>query len=163
MKTLILARHAKSDWNQANQTDFDRTLNQRGLRDATMMGIRLKNKELNIEKIISSAAIRASLTASLIAKEIDYTESNIRFLKELYHASPQTIEAQIFAIDNTIQYAMIVCHNPGITHFANQQCGHFTDNIPTCGIVAFQIQTENWEQYSLADKKLLFYDFPKNT
>jgi phosphohistidine phosphatase len=37
MKTLLLARHAKSDWNSSAANDFERPLNQRGLQDAPLM------------------------------------------------------------------------------------------------------------------------------
>jgi len=36
MKKITLIRHAKSDWNN-NFSDFDRPLNNRGLRDAPFM------------------------------------------------------------------------------------------------------------------------------
>ncbi len=38
MKTVILLRHAKSDWNDMSLRDFDRPLNGRGERAAALMG-----------------------------------------------------------------------------------------------------------------------------
>ena len=38
MKTLIVMRHAKSDWSVAGQEDFDRVLNKRGRGDLARMG-----------------------------------------------------------------------------------------------------------------------------
>ena len=37
MKTLYLARHAKSSWDNPANTDFERPLNKRGKNDAPMM------------------------------------------------------------------------------------------------------------------------------
>ena len=42
MKKLFLMRHAKSNLIEPNQTDFDRTLSERGKKDAPEMGKRLK-------------------------------------------------------------------------------------------------------------------------
>ena len=42
MKTLILVRHAKSDWPE-NTEDFDRPLAEKGLHDAEKMSHFLKN------------------------------------------------------------------------------------------------------------------------
>ena len=38
MKTLLLMRHAKSDWDADYGPDHDRPLNERGLRSARLMG-----------------------------------------------------------------------------------------------------------------------------
>jgi phosphohistidine phosphatase len=57
-KTLILVRHAKSDWSIDGQKDYDRTLNARGHRDAPRMGQILANKNLKIDKLITSGAER---------------------------------------------------------------------------------------------------------
>ena len=37
MKTIILARHAKSSWKDPGLDDFDRPLNKRGKRNAPFM------------------------------------------------------------------------------------------------------------------------------
>ena len=42
MKNLILIRHAKSSWKHPELSDFERPLNNRGIRDAPFMGKRLK-------------------------------------------------------------------------------------------------------------------------
>lgn len=44
MKTLYLVRHAKSSWESARQSDFERTLNERGLKAAPLMANLLKKK-----------------------------------------------------------------------------------------------------------------------
>ena len=41
MKTLILVRHAKSSWDDAGLSDFERPLNERGKKDAPAMADRL--------------------------------------------------------------------------------------------------------------------------
>lgn len=162
MKTLLICRHAKSDWSNLYLKDFDRELNERGLRDAPMMGKRLLSRDFVPDLIVSSTAKRAAQTARLIAKEINYAEKSIDWQDKLYHAPPKTIQEVIFEIDNKINTLMIVCHNPGITDFINQQCGVITENVPTCGMAAFRYDTNSWEQYPASACELFFYDFPKN-
>ncbi|MBK8311908.1 MAG: histidine phosphatase family protein [Chitinophagaceae bacterium] len=58
MKTLILVRHAKSDWGNPSLSDFDRPLNERGKRDAPVMAKRLLDKKIKIDQIIASPAKR---------------------------------------------------------------------------------------------------------
>ena len=67
MKNLYLIRHAKSSWDDPLQDDFDRPLNDRGMRDAPRMGKRLKEKDLHPDMILSSPANRALSTCMQIA------------------------------------------------------------------------------------------------
>ena len=45
MKTVLLFRHAKSDWEAEAEFDRDRPLNKRGKRDAKRMGRHLSTVE----------------------------------------------------------------------------------------------------------------------
>ena len=77
MKTLYLVRHAKSSWDEANQSDFERTLNERGANDAATMAKLLGKKNVKPELIISSPAARALLTAEIFAEQLHYLAKNI--------------------------------------------------------------------------------------
>ena len=162
MKTLLICRHAKSDWSNLHLSDFDRTLNERGLRDAPTMGQRLRDRGFKPGLIVASPAKRAAQTAQLIAHEIQYPLQSILWKEKLYHASPSIIQETLFETNNTVETLMIVCHNPGITDFINQQCGYLTDNMPTCGMAAFRYQTDSWESLPMSPCEFHFYDFPKN-
>ena len=71
MKTLYLARHAKSSWKHPELSDIERPLNKRGKRDAPIIGNLLKEKGVNPDILISSPAVRARKTAVAIAEIID--------------------------------------------------------------------------------------------
>ena len=58
MKTLLIIRHAKSSWDIASLNDFDRSLNERGKKDAPRMAKRLKEKDIYPDVMISSPAKR---------------------------------------------------------------------------------------------------------
>ena len=81
MKTLILVRHAKSDWGNPSLSDFDRPLNERGKRDAPIMAKRLLDKKIKIDQIIASPAKRAAKTAKYFAEAFDYKKDKIEFKK----------------------------------------------------------------------------------
>ena len=63
MKTLYLARHAKSSWKYPKLDDFERPLNKRGRRNAPFMGGILEKLNVSPDLIISSPANRAAMTA----------------------------------------------------------------------------------------------------
>ena len=162
MKTLILTRHAKSDWSVLLQTDYDRELNSRGLQDAPMMGKRLQQRELNIYLVVASTARRAEQTALFIAEELNYNKKRIQWVEQLYHASADKILEVLFEITNEANNVLLVGHNNGISQLATILLNKMDMDMPTCAMVAIAVETDDWSQLPLAKKTLLFYDFPKN-
>lgn len=67
-KTLLLMRHAKSDWSADYESDHERPLNERGVRSARLMGRLLANLGLIPDIVIHSTAVRAGETARLAAE-----------------------------------------------------------------------------------------------
>lgn len=162
MKTLILVRHAKSSWDEAGLSDSERPLNERGKKDAPAMAKRLRKKGLPIDRFVSSPAERAFRTARFFAKEFDRKKSEIVVQKALYAAMPVQFEQVISALDDGDAVVVLFSHNPGITDYANTLTNVTTDNIPTCGVFAVQAGVDSWKDFGKAEKKFLFYDYPKN-
>ena len=75
MKTVLILRHAKSDWGDPGKADFDRPLAKRGLEDAPRMGEVLARFECVPDRILASPAQRAKQTAELVAKACGYQKS----------------------------------------------------------------------------------------
>lgn len=161
-KRVVIIRHAKSSWAELGQPDFDRPLNSRGKENAPEMGRRLLQYGLQPDAIYASTAKRAKQTAMLIATAIGFKEE-IHWDRFLYHAAPDRIEAQICGADDAYDTIYIVAHNPGITEMVNEAIpGFTTDNVPTCGVVAFSVAADKWTEYPQARKQLMIYDYPKN-
>lgn len=161
-KILYLARHAKSDWDSPTSSDFDRTLNQRGLKDASMMGKRLSESNISPELIISSSATRAQTTAKLIASELSYEHAKIKLISDIYEAYIDDLTQVIHGIDNAFNHVMMVGHNPGMTELVNWLSGAHINNIPTGGIATLRADTDNWMGFSKASAELIRYDYPKS-
>jgi phosphohistidine phosphatase len=162
MKTIIITRHAKSSWQQLQQLDFERPLNERGHNDAPMMGQRLLQKNIGIDTIISSTAIRAKQTAEHIAEAIQFNKQQITFFQDLYHAQPDKIDEVISSIDDAKSTAIVVCHNPGITYWANEQIDYIVNDMPTCGMICYTADCMHWHEFKNTKKQFVFLDFPKN-
>lgn len=161
MKTLTLLRHAKSSWKDASLQDRERPLNRRGQHDAPIMAERIKQAGLRPSLILSSPAVRAWTTAKIIAHEIGYPLEFLQQEDRLYHASTRGILRVIAAQDEGFNHLMIVGHNPGLTDCANHLHPRLTSNIPTCGVVSFHIDREDWHLDGDAGIELLVFDFPK--
>lgn len=161
MKQLLLVRHAKSSWANIGQDDFDRSLNDRGLKDAPDMAERIKAKGIQIDQFISSNALRAFTTASFFADAFEQKPSKIFQLKQLYHAPPAIYYQLIQDIDDSIKTAAIFAHNPGITDFINEMDLLYVPNMPTCGVYAINIETHHWADFNKAKKEFWFFDYLK--
>jgi len=162
MKTILLVRHAKSDWNDPSLNDFDRPLNERGRNDAPMMAQRLLKKKSPIELFVASPAKRARKTACIFAKEYKKEKEDVVFYEELYAAPAYVFFDVIEKTDDRINHIALFAHNPGITDFANQLTTARIDNIPTCGIFALSADCSSWSDFRQAEKHFLFFDFPKS-
>lgn len=162
MKTLCIVRHAKSSWDNPGQSDFDRPLNERGKKDAPLMGKRLRERGINPDLLLSSPAKRAYATAKRISREIGYAEEKIKTDNRLYHADSETILDTVQHLNNRYSTVMLVGHNPGLTDFVNEVMHACMDNLPTCGIVAARFFIDDWKNIEAGSSELLFIDFPKN-
>jgi phosphohistidine phosphatase len=160
MKTLYLARHAKSFWGDQSLPDFDRPLNKRGKRDAPFMGEVLNDKKVQPDLIICSPAKRTKKTALDIAEKLGYPNKKILFDECLYEASSNTILGLIKNIDDKFNSVMIFAHNPGLTLLNNHISNKYLDNIPTCGIVALQ-SDKKWSEIGKNSCCHLFFEYPK--
>ncbi len=163
VKTVILVRHAKSDWDNPSLSDIDRPLNDRGKRDAPVMAHRLLDKKISIDAIISSPAKRAKKTASIFAEAYKIDKDDIIFRDELYGAAEDVFYDVIRNADKKLDHIAVFSHNPGITDFANQLTDARIDNIPTCGVFAIKVDCEKWTDFKMAKKEFWFFDYPKNT
>lgn len=161
-RTLVLVRHAKSSWVNPLQSDFERSLNERGEQDAPRMGERLQHLNIIPDLIISSTAKRAKQTAKKIAQPLGYSDEKILLVDKLYHCIPSVLEEVINEVDYSYNTIFIVAHNPGITDFVNELVPGFSiDNMPTCGIVAAHIEAEEWSDFGFAKKEVFLFEYPK--
>ena len=164
MKTLYVVRHAKSSWDDPNAADFDRPLNDRGKHDAPRMGKRLKEKNVHPDLMFSSPAKRALSTCKRIAKELDYPKSKIKEEQKLYHASDDEILSSLQGLNDKHNVVIIFGHNPGLTEFVNSLMSEEKNinNIPTAGVVAFELNILSWRQLTWGIGTMIFFDFPKS-
>jgi len=161
MKRLTLLRHAKSSWGQPGLADHDRPLNQRGKHDVPVMGRRLVAHGLRPSLIVTSPAKRARQTAKLLAREIGYPIEFLQTEKSLYLADPASILAIIEAQEDTFSDMVICAHNPGITALASQLSGLAIDNVPTCGMVILEVDTDSWSDITVSPRKCVAFDYPR--
>jgi len=163
MKRLTLVRHAKSDWSLPDQQDWDRTLNKRGMLDAPEMARRLRERRLKPTLIISSPAVRALSTASIMARELKIAPSLVLQDERLYLAAPSALLAVVRELGDDENHLMVFGHNPGITEFANRlSASDQIDNLPTCGTFTALFDVRHWHELGWGSGQDAVFDYPKN-
>lgn len=141
-RTLILMRHAKSDWGHAGLADHDRPLNARGAKDAPAIGTWLRAAGFLPDEVLCSTATRTRQTLEGLA-----LTAPTRFVPALYHAEADTMmEVLREATGDTV---LMVGHNPGIAAFAADILSRAPDHprfddYPTSATLVARFAIKDW-------------------
>jgi phosphohistidine phosphatase len=112
-RELLMLRHGKSDWN-ADASDFQRPLKNRGKRGAQRMGVWLWQQDLRPDLIISSPAERAITTAQKCCKSMGMIASDVIEDQRVYEASLDVLLEILKDAPADAGRTMLVGHNPGL-------------------------------------------------
>ena len=152
MKTLLLIRHAEAGWGDFGQNDMERTLTSRGLMQADDMAKRLKEKQLVPDRVCSSTAIRAEMTAQRL-----FEHHAIQWDKSLYLAEPDMMLQQIKAADDDVQTLAIVAHNPGISALADALSSESVHGMAPCTVAVLPWDVQQWSDIKQGAGELSAY------
>ncbi|MBV1906721.1 MAG: histidine phosphatase family protein [Pseudomonadales bacterium] len=144
---LWVIRHAKSSWADQNQTDFERPLNERGLRDAPRMQAWLAKQSHLPQWIVSSDALRTRQTSIFIHAALVPT-TPLLFDNRLYLPTLHDMFDLLAETPAEITSLALISHNPASTHIINSLVGSAViNNLPTFGIARLTIKN-SWDQIS---------------
>lgn len=159
MKTLLLLRHAKSSWKDNGLRDFDRPLNQRGLKAAPAMGKLIRKRKLEPDLALSSPAERARQTSQLVL-EAAGLKTEVRFDERIYEASVTRLLEIISQIDDEANVAMLVGHNPGFEELQEALTGE-AHSFPTAALACIEVNIEKWHKIRAGVGRLEWLVKPK--
>ena len=157
--SLILMRHAKSDWSDGSLTDHDRPLNRRGKRDAPRMAKWLAAMHCIPELLLCSSSTRTKETASLMMDAWD-TTPEIEFSRDLYHASPDAILDAVKSMAKDQTKLMVLAHNPGMAYLVSTLAGESMD-MPTAAIGIFSVSCAWYELTPKSSVRMTEFMRPK--
>ncbi|WP_448390409.1 SixA phosphatase family protein [Microbacterium aurum] len=158
MTTLVLVRHAKSDWGDPGLDDHDRPLNSRGLRDAPAAARRLAATGLRLDALLSSTALRARTTAGFFGAALGLEPE---LDPDLYGAPAAKLLSAAGARGRAgADGVVIVAHDPGMTVLAEHLSGGAIGHMPTCAVATFQWETPDWDVATATDPDSWSFDAP---
>jgi len=162
MKRLILLRHAKADWAENGLDDFDRPLSKDGRGECLQLAPWLIENDLVPDHVLVSPALRTRQTWELVGDNLPGAPSQ-DLHEDIYLAAPGTLLTRIGALPDSIGTVLVVAHNPGLEVLARMLAGPSPDDAamrdmmlgyPTAGLAKFTIDTDRWEQISVASTRL---------
>lgn len=161
MLRLTLLRHAKTEPQYSGQKDWDRALEARGERDAAEMARRLKERKLKPERILTSPALRAVGTTSIVARILGVAPGNVLRDERLYLASARALLCVIQELGGAAGHLMVVGHNPGISEFGDQiGAQRRLDHMPTCAVYTLRFDIQDWSELIWASGVDAEFDYP---
>lgn len=158
MKTIYLIRHAKSSWDDHTLEDHERPLNDRGRKDANAMAKYLHHKGISPEIALCSTAKRTKETYSYFTPY--FSGIPLSLIRNLYHASVESLEEVIKSIDNDLNGAFMIGHNNGVSELISIIMGKNV-SLSTCSYNQIEFPVNDWKDIDLLTAKVVFAISPK--
>jgi phosphohistidine phosphatase len=97
--------------------------------------------------VLCSAATRAQETLAGLQTTLDLG-ANITITEDLYLAPPSTAVELLSQVDDSVECALVIAHNPGMEGLLWGLCG--TDNrMPTCALAVIELPIDSWRATDL--------------
>ncbi len=163
MRTLVLMRHAKSDY-PAGVGDHERPLASRGDREAALAGDWLRANVGPIDAVLCSSATRTRQTLARTG-----VDAPVSYLEALYGASPGEVIAEINKVADDVATLLVVGHEPTTSHLALGLAGPDSDRgaaeqialkYPTSAIAVLQVPGP-WDGLQLSAAELVSFHVPR--
>lgn len=159
--TLILMRHAKSDWTHAGLRDHERPLNGRGRVSAKALGDWLRAQGHVPDEVLCSSATRTGETLQRLALSADVL---VTYTSDLYHAEADTMRDVLTRAKGPC--VLMIGHNPGICDFAHRlvravpKHSRFED-YPTGATLVVAFDIGSWREIGWHNGQLIDFIVPR--
>lgn len=153
MRRLMLLRHAKSDWTEADRGDLDRPLTPRGREAAPLIGAYMAHHALVPDLVICSPAARARETLDLVAPAFG-RELALVTERRVYDVGAEQVLAVLKETKRDVHSLLVIGHNPSLQDLAalliasgdvelRQQ---LLEKFPTGGLAVIDFPVDDWKK-----------------
>jgi phosphohistidine phosphatase len=160
-RSLIIFRHAKSDWSAAYEgSDMDRPLAKRGRKAAKLAGRLLSDTGAVPDSVICSPAVRTRATLALAAEGQDW-ESAVRESEALYYGGVPGLIAQVRDEPNSTRLLMVLGHEPTCSLAVSYLIGGGVLRMPTAALARIELLIDSWGEIGPATGMLSWLVVPR--
>lgn len=161
---LILTRHAKSSWGDADLADHDRPLNKRGRASADAVGAWLDGNGYRPGEVLVSSSRRTRETWARMADALEQTPE-ARVLRKLYLAEPDEMLAVLREARGDC--VLMIGHNPGTAFMAQALVGVAPADsrfrhYPTAATTIIDFDAPEWREVNWHQGKLVDFTVPRD-
>lgn len=160
MRSLILFRHGKSDWDAPYGSDHERPLANRGEEAAMCMGRLLSQAGQVPELAVSSSALRARTTLQLAVRAGRW-HCPIRIEDALYGSSAGGILNWIRDLADDPESLLLTGHEPTWSDLAGRLVGDANIRVPTGTMLRIDFETQSWRKIDFGLGQLKWLIPPK--
>ncbi|HTM94775.1 MAG TPA: histidine phosphatase family protein [Croceibacterium sp.] len=166
MKLLGLLRHAKSDWNDAGLSDFDRGLNARGRKGAALMGRHIMEHGVAWQRIVASPAERVKRTL-----ETSGLDRDVVWDERIYLGTPATLLDVLRAVDGDPRSVLAAGHNPGLQELIFELVAPESEEalfdaaaekFPTAAFAVLECRIDRWSDLGAGCARLVHLARPRD-
>lgn len=165
-KLLGLLRHAKSDWDDIGQRDFDRGLNDRGRKGAALIGAHIRDHGVKWEALLASPAerVKATLESAELGLEPRYDQ-------RVYLADSATLLDVVREKARDAQAVLLAGHNPGLQDLLlslippaheNELFDEASVKFPTASFAVLELAIDDWADLDGEHGKLVHFARPRD-
>ena len=170
MLTLMLLRHAKSDWSGSGTVDFERGLAPRGQRAAPEMGRYMAAHKLLPDLVLCSPALRALETWQLVSPQLK-SKPKLVTDEVLYNfGDGGNLLKAVQRHGGKAESVLIVAHNPALEGLAQRLTSkgnqamraQLEKKFPTAALAVITFAASDWSEVSEGTGTLQRFVRPKD-
>ncbi len=165
VKRLGLLRHAKSDWDDIGQRDFDRGLNERGRRGARLIGEHIAAHGTEFDLVVASPAERVKAT---LAEALP--QAQVRYDQRIYLADVEALFEVLHGCGDA-EAVLMAGHNPGMQDLLLKLIPPANENalfdeaavkFPTASFALLELELDDWKAIERAVGLLVHFARPRD-
>jgi len=159
LKTIILFRHGRTDWNAEYSIDHDRPLSSKGILEVQQMGLMLSSIKSQPALVISSTAIRTKCTSEIAIKTGKW-KSTMILESGIYGGNPTFLLNLIKKQNNNHNSICLVGHEPNFSIFISNATDSTYVRFPTASMAKVDFEVKKWTDIDFGLGKLDWLKHP---
>jgi phosphohistidine phosphatase len=165
---LVVVRHAKARQAGPGDVDHERPLTKRGMDDARALGKWLADQVGQVDRVLTSSAVRAVQTWQGAAEALSGHPS-VDVLDELYQSDPGTVLRAVRRVDDGVRRLVVVGHEPTQSALVLALAGDDSDadavqelqeGYRTGGVALLEVDGP-WSELRPQDARLVAFAVPR--